>query len=79
MRLIILFIIFSMGLWYFHIDVNGFVNAHPQIKTSFETITSFLSALWHNYLSNAMSYIWNDVIIDIVWKNISPLFAKMKG
>lgn len=79
MKLAVLFVIFSMTLWYFNIDVRGFVDSHPDIKTSFEAITNFLAALWNNYLASAAAYIWNDIIIDIIWKNIAPLFAKMKG
>ena len=76
MKLFAIFIILSMTLWYFHIDVRGFVDSHQGIKTSFEVVTSFLVALWHNYLSSAASYIWNDVIIDIIWKNLTHFFAK---
>lgn len=79
MKILILFIVFSMTLWYFHIDVRGFVDSHAQIKSSFEAITSFLVALWHNYLSGAASYIWNDIIIDIVWRHLAPFIAKLKG
>ena len=79
MKLFFIFIIFSMTLWYFNIDVRGYVDSHPQIKTSFQAVTSFLAALWHNYLSSAAAYIWNDIIVDIIWKHLAPLFAKMKG
>jgi hypothetical protein len=79
MKIFILFIIFSITLWYFNIDVHGFVDSHPQIKSSFETVTNFLSAFWRNYLSGAASYIWNDIIIDIVWKHLAPFITKPKG
>lgn len=79
MKLFVIFIILSMTLWYFHIDVRGFVDSHQGIKTSFEAVANFLVSLWHNYLSSAASYIWNDIMIDIVWKNIAPLFGKLKG
>lgn len=78
MKIFILFIIFSITLWYFNIDVRGFVNSHPDVKTSFEAVTNFLSALWHNYLSSAAAYIWNDIIVDIIWKNLAPFIAKLK-
>lgn len=74
MKLVVLFIIFSVALWYFNIDVRGFIDSHPQIKTSLESSVNFLVALWNNYLSGAAAYIWNDIIIDIVWKNIAPFF-----
>ena len=79
MKLLVLFIIFSMTLWYFNIDVRGFVNSHPDVKTSFEAITHFLSAIWNNYLASAAAYIWNDIVIDIVWKNIAPFINKLRG
>ncbi|MBI2120507.1 MAG: hypothetical protein HYT94_02695 [Parcubacteria group bacterium] len=79
MKLIVLFIIFSIALWYFNIDVRGFIDSHPQIKASLEASISFLIALWNNYLSVASSYIWNDIMIDIVWKNLAPFIEKLKG
>lgn len=79
MKLIVLFVIFSVALWYFNIDVRGFVDSHPQIKGSLEVSVNFLVALWNNYLSGAAAYIWNDIIIDIVWKNIASLVEKLKS
>jgi hypothetical protein len=56
--------------------VRGFVDSHAEIKKSFEIITKFISALWRNYLSSAAIYIWDDIIIDVVWKNLAPFLSK---
>ena len=45
-KLIILFIIFCIIVWYFKLDVRGYVDSHPQIKSAFTDITNYLSALW---------------------------------
>lgn len=76
MKIILIFILFSAIMWYFNVDVRGFVNAHPDIKTSLDGAKSFLVSLWHNYLADAASYIWNDVMKDIIWKHLSPFISK---
>ncbi len=79
MKLLVTFVIFAMILWYFNIDIRGFVDSHPQVKYSFEVVTNFLAALWKNYLASAAAYIWNDIILDVVWKNLALLIEKLKA
>jgi hypothetical protein len=76
MELIALFIIFCVIVWYFNIDVRGFIDSHPQIKNSLLGMIDFLKRIWNDYLLGAGVYIWNNIIIGIIWNNIGPLLSK---
>jgi hypothetical protein len=72
-HLIILFAIFCVIIWYFKIDVRGYIDSHPKIKDSLNAMIDFMINIWKNYLEGAGTYIWNNIIIDIIWKNMAPL------
>jgi len=76
LKIIFLFVVFFALLWYFKIDVRGFVDSHPVIKDIFTKGATFLENLWRDYLKGAGSYIWNNIIIDLIWNNIAPLLGK---
>ncbi len=72
MQIIVLFIIFCVIVWYFKIDVRGYVDSHPQIKDILTKTIDALKTLWSDYLVGAGMFVWNHIIIDIFWKNIIP-------
>lgn len=79
MKLIVLFIIFCIIVWYFKIDVRGYVDSHPQIKIAFTDITNYVKAIWDNYVASAASFIWDNILVNIVWKGgVEPLLH-MRG
>jgi len=73
-HLIILFAIFCVIIWYFKIDVRGFIDSHAGIRNALIGMIDFLKGIWKTYLEGAGTFIWNNIIIDIIWKNIAPLF-----
>jgi len=75
-KVIGLFVVFALTMWYFKIDVRGFVESHPEIKTSFEKIKDFLVSFWNGYLRNAFSFIWNDVMVGTIWERGIDPFLK---
>jgi len=73
-QLIFLFIIFCVIVWYFKLDVRGYIDSHPQIKDSLNAMIDFMTKIWKNYLEGAGTYIWKNIIVDIIWKNLSAIF-----
>jgi len=69
-RIIFLFVVFSLILWYFHIDVRGFIDSHAGIREAAVSITNFVASIWNNYLAAAVSFIWNNILIGIIWKGV---------
>ena len=75
LSLIGLFIIFSGLMWYFKIDVRGFIDSHAEIKNFFVAGKDMIISLFKNYFSPVLSYLWNNIWVDIVWKHIKGLIV----
>ncbi|MCX6736253.1 MAG: hypothetical protein NTZ13_04175 [Candidatus Parcubacteria bacterium] len=71
-QIIVLFIVFCIIVWYFKIDVRGYVDSHSQIKDILTKTIDALKTLWSDYLVGAGTFIWHNIIIDIFWNNITP-------
>lgn len=74
-HLFALFAIFAATLWYFQIDVRGFVDAHPEIKNSLLAGKDFVMSVWNNYIQPNAEYLWQDIWIDVIWKFIKGLIV----
>ncbi len=77
-KLIILFVVFCVIVWYFKLDVRGFIDSHPQIKDALTDFIAFLKRVWKDYLFGAGAYAWNNIILGVVWKDLAP-FVSGKG
>jgi hypothetical protein len=43
-------------------------------------MTSYITAIWNNYLAGAFSFVWNNILTNIVWKEwLTPVLSHMKG
>lgn len=79
LHLIGLFAVFAATLWYFQIDVRGFIDAHPEIQEFFVSWKNFFVSLWNNYLSRLLLFLWDAVLVDYVWKHGVALVAQARG
>ena len=76
-HMIILFIIFCVIIWYFNINVSGYINSHKELRDSLLGMINYLKGIWQTYLAGAWTFIWNNIITDIIWKNLAPLIHKV--
>jgi len=60
-HMVVLFVVFCVIVWYFKIDIRGFVESHPQVKSFFIEIVDFVKKLWSDYLYRAGAFIWNTI------------------
>lgn len=65
-----LFLILATTLWYFKVDVRGFIDSHPEIKEFFVALFEYLKFVWVTYLSNMVSFVWDTVLVGGLWKGI---------
>lgn len=77
-KLIVLFVIFCVIIWYFKLDVRGFIDSHIQLKDSLTDFIAFLKRVWKDYLFGAGAYVWNKIILGVIWKDLAPIFSGMK-
>jgi hypothetical protein len=75
LHLIILFIIFCIIVWYFKWDVRGYIDSHVELRDSLLGIIHWMKSVWKDYLAGAGAFVWNNIIIDIIWKNIAPFIS----
>ncbi|MCI0542429.1 hypothetical protein L0Y69_01585 [bacterium] len=78
MHLFGLFAIFAAMMWYFQIDVRGFVDSHPEIKNSLGAGKDFIIAVWNNHIQPNAEYLWQDIWIDTIWKFIKGLIVNVQ-
>jgi hypothetical protein len=69
-QLFFLFLILATTLWYFKVDVRGFVDSHPEIKKFCLDLFEHLKWAWSTYLSDTVFFVWNTVLVGGLWKGI---------
>ncbi|MCK9351408.1 MAG: hypothetical protein M0P76_01330 [Candidatus Pacebacteria bacterium] len=69
-HLMIMFAIFSVIVWYFKLDIRGYIDSHAELRDSLNGMIHFLKGVWKNYLEGAGAFIWNNVIIELIWNNL---------
>jgi len=76
-QIIFLFGIFCVIVWYFKLDVRGYIDSHQELRDSLIGMINWLKSIWKDYLEGAGMFIWNNIIIDLIWKNIAPLISSI--
>lgn len=49
-------------------DLEQDVVMNPAVQTNFSFVVSWLSSIWDNHLASPLLYVWNDVIIEMLWE-----------
>ncbi len=49
-------------------DLEQDVVMNPTVHTNFSFVMSWLSNIWDNHLASPLLYVWNDVIIEMLWE-----------
>lgn len=75
LHLIGMFVIFAGLVWYFNIDVRGFVDSHLEVKNFFIASKDMLVSFFTDYFKPILSYVWNNIWLDVIWKNIKGLIV----
>ncbi len=66
----ILIIIIAIALASYYLDFSvREIAENEQTKSNLSYIWENISDFYLKYLSKAVSYVWNDIFVDIIWKN----------
>lgn len=60
--------ILILVLSYFKISIKSVVES-PETQENIHYVSGNTRNLWNDYLKEPVSYLWNDVFIDIFWKS----------
>jgi biotin transporter BioY len=55
--------------YFFNIDIKGFLES-PTVQTVWSYVKTGADIVWNKFLSGPALFIWNKIIINIVWENI---------
>lgn len=72
------FIIFAGLLFYFGVDVRGFVDSHAGVKDVLIEWKDKAFVFYKAWIYPVLSYIWNDVWLETIWKNIKRLIVPVE-
>lgn len=64
--IVVAILIIFISLLGFNIEEDIVMN--PAVQTNFSFIMGWLSNIWDNHLASPLLYVWNDVIIEMLWE-----------
>jgi len=78
-KAIVLIIIAISILIYFGLDVKGWISS-PNVQAVISKIGTWVSWLWLNIIKEPALWIWNEIIIGILWEKVGVIvLEKIKG
>ncbi len=70
-KMIIILIVVIATLSYFKIDVKSVIKSEPV-----QAIWSFSKTVFTNYIEPSTEYVWNNVLKEFIFKNVTNFFTK---
>lgn len=77
-KLIFIFIILALVISYFGIDIRGIVESETA-QNNFSYVWGFIKMIWDDYLSNPITYFWNNIFIDLLWNSFIDNMERIKA
>jgi hypothetical protein len=69
-KLIVLIIIGILILSYFRVDIRRIVESDIAQK-NLNYVWGLVQYVWHNFLAAPAAWIWDRVVVDLLWSNFS--------
>ncbi len=66
-KMVLVIVIALLVVSYFGINIRALVDS-PTTKENFSYVASTTVSVWNNYLKAPATFIWDKVIIDMIWK-----------
>lgn len=77
-KLIIIIIIAIIILSYFGFDLRSIVES-PESQGNLGYVWGGIIYVWETWLVNPLTYLWNDVFIDLLWDNFIENMERIKA
>lgn len=76
--IIILIVAFALAKYFFQWSIIDFIR-NPKVLEVFTYIKKFLLLVWNILLVKPVSFIWNEVVVGIIWKTIILAYDLLKS
>ncbi|MCR4284360.1 MAG: hypothetical protein NUV64_03575 [Parcubacteria group bacterium] len=77
-KMIIIFIIVILILSVLNIDIRSIVESE-EVQTNFSYIWNFAKIVWSDYLSDPVTYFWNNIFISLLWTSFVDNMERIKA
>ena len=78
MRLVVIIIIAIAILSYFRVDIRSLVESQS-FRDNFGFVWDWLLSIYNNFLARPVSYIWNEIIVKLLWNSFIENLERIKG
>ena len=76
-KLIILIVIGIIILSYFGFDLRSIIESPPS-ESNLGYVRGLLVSAWTNYLMQPVTYFWNNIFIDLLWRTFVSNFERLR-
>ncbi|MEK7574716.1 MAG: hypothetical protein AAB511_00590 [Patescibacteria group bacterium] len=76
-KIIILIVIVLVLLGYFGFDVKNILKS-PVVIDNLNFVWDIVIDLWHKYLEAPVQFIWEKIVIELLWNNLTAILEKAK-
>lgn len=77
-RTVLIVLVAILVLSYFGFDIRGIVES-PLAQNNIGYVWGFVVNIWNNYLSQPVTYFWNNIFIGILWESFTGALSHIKN
>lgn len=77
-KLLVIFVIVIVILSVLHIDIRSIVESEG-VQANFSYIWNFTKVVWSDYLSDPVTYFWNNIFIALLWTSFVDNMERIKA
>jgi len=77
-RTVLIVLIAILVLSYFGFDIKSIVES-PLAQNNIGYVWGFVVSVWNNYLSQPVTYFWNNIFIGILWESFKGALDNIKN
>jgi len=78
LKMLIIFIVVIIVLSALNIDIKSIVESE-QAQSNFSYVWNFAKLIWNDYLSDPVTYFWNNIFISLLWTSFMDNMERIKG
>ncbi|TSC58632.1 MAG: hypothetical protein Greene041679_79 [Parcubacteria group bacterium Greene0416_79] len=74
-KTVLLIVIALVVLGFFGYNLREIADS-PTVRDNLSYVWGLLTKLWDNFLAKPAAWIWNTIVIDLIWHNLQGLLGR---